>query len=108
MRETLSETEGVDPDARSANQGYSALDFAEWAHSQDVAGADAVPEFLRARQCAGVELRSGGGGEGDLGTSAACREKLMRRERRGAVTVCIGCCRLPQRGASRAWSTTCW
>ena len=36
----------VDVRCTSENQGYSALDFAKWAHSQGVAGAEEVAAFL--------------------------------------------------------------
>ena len=64
------DVENVDPSAMSATQRYTALDFASYAHSRGVAGADAVAEFLRARQRADGDGGAGPSG-GDSGYIAA-------------------------------------
>ena len=50
--------ETIDPPSRSENAKYTALDWATWATSQNVAGASEVAEFLREQAPDGGDLVS--------------------------------------------------
>ena len=65
------DVERIDPRAQSLSQKYTALDFAVYAHSRGIAGADDVAEFLRARLRVDAESRGVSAGESGGGQSAA-------------------------------------
>ena len=53
--------EKIDPLSRSENAKYTALDWATWAASRNVAGASEVAEFLREQAPDGGDLVSHSG-----------------------------------------------
>ena len=65
------DVEHIDPRVQSHSQKYTALDFAVYAHSRGVAGADDVAEFLRTRLSVDAESRGVGAAEGSGIQSAA-------------------------------------